>query len=474
LNTAFTNDPATATALAVAGVSTGTYTMTLAHRTIRYLRATPDQREVLAAARRIKRTWNRTARRVGLTHTEPVRSWEPGSPTRILLPAISVRHKEWRVVIDAHTVGRLGLDEFQKAADHLANAWRIPGIRIEQAEPGLIRIRAMVRDPLTTPATFTPTTDTDSAESSLTSWDLGIDSDGQPVRLRTKEVSGIVIAGLAGYGKTSLLNARFCQLAPARQVQIAVIDGKGGPDWDDLAPRAFRLIKDDPAQTRDLLAQTHQPMVDRQHLIRDHLGVKNIWHHGPSIYWPLVVIVIDEAHTYFHETKGTDPESRHRDQLARETTRLVEELVRKGRNVGIQIILATQKATADAIPTRIRDNCQIAISFAQRTSEAAIAALGNDITQHPDAHPRLLQDPKYVGVATVVAEGRPGFTLVRTPYVPDNTAHQTALEHSRLTHSPVAMLNNAIRDHDNGRGATYHDQLRDQIHARHHNTEATV
>jgi S-DNA-T family DNA segregation ATPase FtsK/SpoIIIE len=49
----------------------------------------------------------------------------------------------------------------------------------------------------------------------------------------------------------------------------------------------------------------------------------------------------------------------------------VEELIRKGRNVGIQVVLARQKATGDAILTRIRDNCQVAVSFAQRTSEAA-------------------------------------------------------------------------------------------------------
>ena len=33
----------------------------------------------------------------------------------------------------------------------------------------------------------------------------------------------------------------------------------------------------------------------------------------------------------------------------RETARLTEELIRKGRNVGIQVVLATQKATGDAI-----------------------------------------------------------------------------------------------------------------------------
>jgi len=151
-------------------------------------------------------------------------------------------------------------------------------------------------------------------------------------------------------------------------------------------------------------------------------------------------VVIDEAHTFLNETKGTDPASKRLDALARETTRLVEELIRKGRNVGVQVILATQKATGDAIPTKIRDNCQVAVSFAQRTSEAATAVLGSDISNAPDEHPRRLQDPAYVGVASMVAQGRPGFTLVRTPYVPDATAGRIAATTAHLVCDPLHLL----------------------------------
>ncbi len=117
----------------------------------------------------------------------------------------------------------------------------------------------------------------------------------------------------------------------------------------------------------------------------------------------------------------------------------MEELIRKGRNVGVQVILATQKATADAIPTKIRDNCQVAVSFAQRTSEAATAILGSDITTAPDEHPRRLQDPAYVGVASMIAQGRRGFTLVRTPYVPDRVADAIAGRTAPLVRDPMHL-----------------------------------
>lgn len=170
-----------------------------------------------------------------------------------------------------------------------------------------------------------------------------------------------------------------------------LIDGKGGPDYDDLFARARLHAKDEPELVRDHLARVRELMVARQPAIRAVLGVKNLWHLGPSPAWPLVVVVIDEAHTFLNETKGTDAESKRLDALARQTARLVEELIRKGRNVGIQVVLATQKATGDAIPTKIRDNCQVAVSFAQRTSKAATAVLGADITAAPDEHPRRLQ-----------------------------------------------------------------------------------
>ena len=166
-----------------------------------------------------------------------------------------------------------------------------------------------------------------------------------------------------------------------------------------------------------MLRQVHRLMVDRQAAIAQVLGVTDAWHVGPSPSWPLVVVVIDEAHTFFHERKGTSPEVKAHNALVAELSRLVEELIRKGRNVAIQVMLLTQRATGDAIPTRIRDNCQVAICFATRTVDGAVAALGEEIRQHPDASPVLLNDPAYVGVAVTSLPGRPGFHRVRTPQV---------------------------------------------------------
>jgi S-DNA-T family DNA segregation ATPase FtsK/SpoIIIE len=306
------------------------------------------------------------------------------------------------------------LADYQRAAGYLADTWGCVTVRAEQQGPGRIRLRGLHRDPLLLPARVDLS---GMAPESLTSWWLGWAEDSSPVSIRLAEVSGIVIAGLAGFGKTMLVGHQLGQLAPSPAVQFVLIDGKGGPDYDRLFPRAWLSAKDDLDQVRDVLRRVHRLMVDRQGAIAQLLGVTDAWHVGPSPSWPLVVVVIDEAHTFFHERKGTSPEVKAHNALVAELSRLVEELVRKGRNVAIQVMLLTQRATGDAIPTRIRDNCQVAISFATRTIDGAVAALGEEIRQHPEVSPVLLNDPAYVGVAVTSLPGRPGFHRVRTPLV---------------------------------------------------------
>jgi DNA segregation ATPase FtsK/SpoIIIE, S-DNA-T family len=310
-------------------------------------------------------------------------------------------------------------------------------VRAEQQGPGLIRLRGLHRDPLLTPARIDLS---GMAPASLDSWWLGWAEDGTAVFVRLAEVSGSVVGGLAGFGKTMLVAHLLGQLTPSPAVQFVLIDGKGGPDYDRLMPRAWLSAKDDLGQVRDVLRQVHRLMVDRQGAIAQVLGVTDAWHVSPSPSWPLVVVVIDEAHTFFHERKGTSPEVKAHNALVAELSRLVEELVRKGRNVAIQVMLLTQRATGDAIPTRIRDNCQVAISFATRTVDGAVAALGEEIRQHPDASPVMLNDPAYVGVAVTSLPGRPGFHRVRTPQVNHHQVAAIIRATTGLRRDPAGLL----------------------------------
>jgi S-DNA-T family DNA segregation ATPase FtsK/SpoIIIE len=136
---------------------------------------------------------------------------------RELVPSVRTVAEWWGVRVDVSTLGRLGVDELTAAAPHLADAWRVPQVRVAQVRPGLVRLRALLRDPLTQPIKWTEPAD---PAAGLEVWTAGVDADAEPVTIRSSGVSGIVVAGLAGYGKTSFLNARFCQLAPSSSVQF--------------------------------------------------------------------------------------------------------------------------------------------------------------------------------------------------------------------------------------------------------------
>jgi DNA segregation ATPase FtsK/SpoIIIE, S-DNA-T family len=400
---------------------------------VRQARRHPQQaaaRQHTQAARRLAAEWPLLAQTLGLGYRD---QWT----RQHRFPAAEFVVDDQGVTATVSAIAGAGLADYQHATGYLADTWGCVTVRAEQQAPGLIRLRGLYYDPLRAPARVDlPGT----APSSLESWWLGWAEDSRPVMVRLAEVSGMVVAGLAGFGKTMLVAHQLGQLAPSPAVQFVLVDGKGGPDYDRLMPRAWLSAKDDLDQVRDVLRQVHRLMVNRQASIASVLGVTDAWHLGPSPSWPLVVVVVDEAHTFFHERKGTAPEVKAHNAVVAELSRLVEELVRKGRNVAVQVMLLTQRATGDAIPTRIRDNCQVAISFATRTIDGAVAALGEEIRQHPDASPVLLNDPAYVGVAVTSLPGRPGFHRVRTPQVDHHQVAAIIRATAGLRHDPAVLL----------------------------------
>jgi DNA segregation ATPase FtsK/SpoIIIE, S-DNA-T family len=52
------------------------------------------------------------------------------------------------------------------------------------------------------------------------------------------------------------------QLAPSPAVQFVLVDGKGGPDYDRLMPRAWLSAKDDLERVREVLRRVHWLMQD--------------------------------------------------------------------------------------------------------------------------------------------------------------------------------------------------------------------
>src|SRR5215216_3092156 len=97
------------------------------------------------------------------------------------------------VTATVSAIAGAGLADYQKAAGYLADTWGCVSVRAEQLGPGLVRLRALHRDPLLAPARIDLS---GTAPASLVSWWLGWAEDSSPVMVRLAEVSGIVVAGL--------------------------------------------------------------------------------------------------------------------------------------------------------------------------------------------------------------------------------------------------------------------------------------
>jgi hypothetical protein len=200
----------------------------------RQARRHPQQaaaRERTRQARRLAAEWPLLAQTLGLGYRD---QWT----RQHRFPAAEVVVDDQGVTATVAAIAGAGLADYQRAAGYLADTWGCVALRAEQQGPGLIRLRGLHRDPLLAPARIDLS---GLAPASLDSWWLGWAEDSQPVNVRLAEVSGIVVAGLAGFGKTMLVTHQLGQLAPSPAVQFVLIDGKGGPDYDRPVPEGVAV-----------------------------------------------------------------------------------------------------------------------------------------------------------------------------------------------------------------------------------------
>ncbi|MBV9720286.1 MAG: cell division protein FtsK, partial [Candidatus Eremiobacteraeota bacterium] len=69
------------------------------------------------------------------------------------------------------------------------------------------------------------------------------------------------------------------------------------------------------------------------------------------------------------------------------------------------------------------------LSFAVKTRDAAVAALGEGIHEYPSYCPTTLQSPEYVGVATAaIRTGHDPFVRLRVPEISEQAAAARAVQ----------------------------------------------
>ncbi len=385
--------------------------------------------------------WRWLSRNLGLayldTHRKAVKPVPFGTSVKVApntvatgklrFPRASIRADAFGLVARVKTVPGTGRAEFEKAAPYVADSWRCHRVQISQPKPGRLVVRGLRTDPLTLPFGIGDAP----APAGPDQLYLGRDEWGIDRWAQLPRLGGITVGGLTGYGKTSLMNSWLMHLAGLDCVQLVIIDGKGAADYSDWAHRAWIYTADDLGDAVAALEDVHALMRSRFAA-----GCRNLWRTGPTKDQPLVVTVVDECHTFLDldAVKG----QQQAEKQVRACRALGGQLVRKGRAALLLSVFLTQKQTGDSIPTAIRDNCGLGLSFAARTKEAAVAALGEQIREYPSYCPTTLQDPAYVGVATAsLRTGTDPFVRLRVPYVTESAAMARAAETAASCWQPV-------------------------------------
>lgn len=275
-------------------------------------------------------------------------------------------------------------------------------------------------------------------------WDAlpyGVTREGSVATLKLRDLSGCVVGGLPGAGKTSGLTTLLSALVASDACQFAIFDGKGGADWSWLAPRAalFNNDDEDRARVAEQLEDLVAFMRDRIRTMQARRGGSSIWTTGgPTPDMPLVVVVVDECQSYLDATmipKGdkAGAELRQRAEAA------IATLVRKGRSAGVWCIPATQKPTSDSLPTTIGSNAGAAIAFRVKTPEVEKAVLGS---AGGVADPKATDLPAAPGYAVVGGEDGTR-QVVRFAHLPEDVA---AAHASRFAHLRVVLAGSPLTE----------------------------
>lgn len=291
-------------------------------------------------------------------------------------------------------------------------AMRCAACSVDEVGPGHWRVRFWTvapPDPLATARTL----------DRIPGWNgedicCGRDSDGQVWSLDFTEVSGIVIAGQPGSGKSAAATLIAAPLLTKKFGIVDIVDGKGAGDWQWAVRRARSLtvIADGVDSIATRLEHLADEMLSDMAAHRWSETDPDFWHVGPSPYAPFHLVVIDESQALF------DAPDR---QLAARCRRAVMTLVTRGRSAGWCVLLMTQKPVATSIPTDIRDNCTVRISFRMATREAAVAALGTI----PDDAPSPVNIPAQQSGRAIVTDANGSLHEIRFDYLPIAVAKAT-------------------------------------------------
>ncbi|HEY9472525.1 MAG TPA: FtsK/SpoIIIE domain-containing protein [Mycobacteriales bacterium] len=246
---------------------------------------------------------------------------------------------------------------------------------------------------------------------------LGVDERGRPVTV-SLDGRNLLIGGEPGAGKSVALNLIVAHAALSPDCRLVLVDGKRvelGP-WRACAEQ---FIGPSITDAIDLLTHLQTEMDTRYDLLLD-LGRRKV---TAETGQPVVLVVFDEL-AYFSATVGDSKQQKH-------FVTLVRDLVARGRAAGVIVVAATQRPSADIIPTSLRDLFGYRWAFRCTTDSSSDVILGHGWANQGYSAAGI--NPTARGVGWLIAEG--GIPRrMKTAYLSDTQVHALAHHATRLRH----------------------------------------
>ena len=229
-----------------------------------------------------------------------------------------------------------------------------------------------------------------------------------------------LVAGMSGSGKSTTLRALLAGAAFEPDVALVAVDPKRGVEFAGWGPRATAIART-PEESAGVLEAAVQLMFDRYDRLAE-TGVTE-WDVTPDD--PAVLVVVDELAELLDNGDRV---------LEDRCGRALRSLLRMGRAAGVSVAAATQRPSAEAIPTDIRDSFGYRVAHALLSVEAVRMVFGAVAEQAP-CH-TLPIGPDHAGRCFILRDGERAPINAWTLYVPPEQvpviASQTADLRPRL------------------------------------------
>ena len=240
---------------------------------------------------------------------------------------------------------------------------------------------------------------------------VGVGNGGVQVYMPLRDFGGGIIGGIPSMGKSeaiaSIIVGLLRQYPNGDVVKLLIADMKGNIDFGRIPSDLVALqrpVVSTAEEASEMVEFLWQEVQRRNRMIGD-AGFNRIEaYNSKNTPLPYMFAFIDEIRVLTGPAmvSGSDRELRALSQQFIDRMTLI---VSTGRAVGVGAVMATQRPTADVIPTSIRDVCSMRMAFKCMTSDSSKAVLGQGGAE-------LL--PREPGQALLVYQDQP--TRVRTHF----------------------------------------------------------